>query len=271
MFITAPDGTPIAVSGTELRFPRARVVITHGYAEHSGRYATLASELTAAGFETHAFDLRGHGHSGGVPAHVGHFGQYVDDLQLVIDYIRGRSHVAAPLIVLGHSLGGLIALYYARSRSGFEGLVISSPFLRPAFDIPPAKKALAWGASFIAPTLPFSNELNPEWLSSDEQVVDEYARDPLVRRTTTPRWFMEVQRAQQKLCESAASIRLPLLMLLGGSDPIADHRLAEEVFQAIGSEDKTIHKYEGLLHEVFNESERAVVVNDLIGWLRARF
>ena len=114
--LTASDGIAIALEDHDLPEPRARIVIVHGYAEHRGRYAHLVSRLVAHGFECHLFDLRGHGHSGGVPAHVAHFEQYVDDLQRVVDRVRAGADSPAPLIILGHSLGGLISLQFARGN-----------------------------------------------------------------------------------------------------------------------------------------------------------
>jgi len=270
-FLTASDGIAIAVEDHDLRAPRSRIVIVHGYAEHRGRYADLVSRLAPQGFECHLFDLRGHGHSGGIPAHVARFEQYLDDLQRVVARTRSRMDLPTPLFLIGHSLGGLIALEFCRANeNSCDGLVVSSPFLRPAFHIPMVKKILAWGASRIAPTLPFDNTLNPKWLSTDQKVAEAYASDPLVKRTTTPRWFTEVRSAQQALRDHAAEIRLPLLMLLAADDRIADHHAAEVVFAAIGSADKTLEVYPGLRHEIFNEVERAMVINDVISWITPR-
>lgn len=269
-FLTASDGIAIAVEDHDLRAPRARIVIVHGYAEHRGRYAYLVSRLAPHGFECHLFDLRGHGHSGGIPAHVARFEQYLDDLQRVVLRTRSRMDVPTPLFLIGHSLGGLIALDLCRANeNSCDGLVVSSPFLRPGFRIPMVKKVLAWGASRIAPTLPFDNKLNPEWLSTDHKVAEAYASDPLVKRTTTPRWFTEVRKSQRALRDHATEIRLPLLMLLGAEDHVADPHVAEEVFAAVSSADKTLEVYPGLRHEIFNEVERDMVINDVIGWLRS--
>jgi len=269
-FLTTSDGIALAVFDEELPSPRARIVIVHGYAEHSGRYTELVQRLMPHKFECHRFDLRGHGHSGGVPAHVSSFGLYIDDLRLVIRHVVETRSAHVPLLIIAHSLGGLITLESIRTQpESCDGVVVSSPFLKPAFEIPMLKKLVAWGASRIAPTLPFSNTLDPSWLSTDREVVESYATDPLVQRTTTPRWFTEVEHAQKTVQEHADEIRSPLLMLLGGDDQVADHLLAQQVFASIGSADKTIKTYEGLRHEVLNELARDTVVNDLVIWLQA--
>ena len=269
--ITAPDGVALNVDDRTLPAPRARVVIVHGYAEHLGRYDEFVSRLEARNFECHRFDLRGHGHSGGIAAHVTRFKDYIDDLELIVERVRAASTDDRPLFIVGHSLGGLIALVFVRSkRPGVAALAVGSPFLRPGFEIPSVKKALAMIASRLAPTLSLASNLDPALLSTDAETVVAYANDPLVHRTTTPRWFMEVEEAQRELCEHAGEVTLPLLMLLGGEDRIADHSLAAQVFERIGSADKTLRIYEDLRHELFNETRREAVIDELAGWLERR-
>ena len=269
MFLTASDGVRIAVVDHQLQAPVARVLIVHGYAEHLGRYADLVWRLAAAGLECHLFDLRGHGHSEGTSAHVSDFQLYIDDLQRIVDHVRTASSV--PFFIIGHSLGGLIALEFASTRvDPCDGLIVSAPYLRPAFKIPRFKRILASVASRIAPALPFNNTLKPEWLSTDPRVGEAYAADPLVKRTTTPRWFTEVERVQGRILDRATNLTVPLLMLLGAEDRIADNRIAEAAFSATGSADKRLKVYPGMRHEIFNEIEREIVINDAIQWLRSR-
>lgn len=269
--ITAADGVTLAVDDRTLPAPRARVVIVHGYAEHLGRYDEFVSRLEARNFECHRFDLRGHGHSGGIAAHVARFDEYVDDLGLVIERVRSAVGVDRPFFVVGHSLGGLIALETIRRRpESCDGLVVSSPFLRRGFEVSRAQQVLASIASRVAPTLSLDSPLDPALVSNDPEVVAAYANDPLVRRRTTPRWFTEVESAQVEICTHAEEVVVPFLMLLGENDQIADHLLAAGVFERIGSLDKTLKSYTGMRHEVFNETERSLVYADLITWLEAR-
>ena len=119
----------------------------------------------------------------------------------------------------------------------------------------------------LAPTTAVASGLDPKWLSHDSRIVAAYASDPLVFGITTPRWFMEVERAQRELLDGAADIRLPLLMQLAEEDRIADHRRSIEVFKRIGSADKTLLPYAGLFHEIYNELARDAVIADLVAWL----
>ena len=115
--VRSRDGLALVVEHYDVADARARVVLVHGYAEHRGRYAALIRQLGAEGIECHAADLRGHGQSEGPRGHVNRFEDYLDDLERVVDSVRGRGG-SAPLLVLAHSLGGLIALCYVRARPG---------------------------------------------------------------------------------------------------------------------------------------------------------
>ena len=260
----------LAIEHRDVPSARARLVLVHGYAEHRGRYRALVDELTANGIACHLFDLRGHGESDGPRGHVDRFEDYLDDLQRVIDTLPASN---APLFLLAHSLGALIALCYIRKHPHpFRGIAVSSPFLGPAFAVPAARQMLARAASVTTPALKFESGLLPEWVSRDPEIVAAYAADPHVFSTTTPRWFIEVSAAQRDLLEHASEITTPALFLVAGSDRIADHQIAKEFFSRIGTPDsqKELHVYPDLYHEVFNElaEARAEVISDLVAWIR---
>lgn len=225
------DGLSLAVwrYATQGPRPRARVVIVHGYAEHAGRYERLVAFLVAAGYECELVDLRGHGRSGGSRGHVDRFADYLDDLNRVVR--RGdaaRRHAvgvrplsegpisSCPLFVVGHSLGGLVALEYARLRPGvFVGLAVSSPFLAPTFKLPALVEKLASLASRVVPQRMVKSKIEPSSLTHDASVAQAYSNDPLVFDTVTLAWWREVRRVQEELFERAGKIRLPVLFLLG--------------------------------------------------------
>lgn len=267
--IRTGDGLSLTVEHRQLPDARARLVIVHGYAEHRGRYAALVDRLEAHGIECHLFDLRGHGGSEGPRGHVQRFGDYLDDLDRVVSSVRARGG-AAPLLLLAHSLGGLIALEYVRQHpAACDAFAVSSPFLGPAFRVPRFRAMLAGVLSHVTPRLLLGNGLNPQWVSRDEAVVAAYAADPLIFSKTTPRWFMEVTAAQRALITHAEEIATPALFLLAGSDRIADHKIALDVFARLGSADKQLRTYPELYHEVFNElaAAREEVIGDLLSWL----
>jgi alpha-beta hydrolase superfamily lysophospholipase len=265
------DGLSLVVEHCEVANARARLVLVHGYAEHRRRYAELVGRLEAHRIECHLFDLRGHGQSEGPRAHVSRFRDYVEDLDRVLTSVRARN-AATPLLLLGHSLGGLITLDYIRTHPiACDAFAVSSPYLGAAFRVPRLKTIMARALSFLAPKLLLPNGLRPQWVSRDEEVVAAYSNDPLIFDKTTPRWYVEVTAAQQTLIAHAEDITTPALFLLAGSDRIADHKIALDVFARLGTTDKRLRTYPDLYHELFNElaADREEVIGDLLAWLDA--
>src|SRR5689334_9766658 len=137
------DGIELATEHHPVPDCRGRVVIVHGYAEHKGRYRQLVEDLAAARYSCHLFDLRGHGDSGGLRGHVSRFEEYRTDLDGFLEEVRALPAAPSPLLLLGHSLGGLIALDFALHRpEAFAALAVSSPYLAPAFPVPFFKRTL---------------------------------------------------------------------------------------------------------------------------------
>jgi alpha-beta hydrolase superfamily lysophospholipase len=252
--------------------PKARVVLLHGYAEHVGRYPHVIEALTGAGYDCHALDLRGHGRSEGVRGHVQRFEDYLDDLDLFLAELpEDPLPRQLPRMLVGHSLGGLVALRYGLHRpDAFAALAVSSPFLHSAVDVHFLKEAVATAASRLTPTLLTKSPVEAKALSHDPAVVEAYLADPLVFKTINFRWFLQVREAQEEVLERAGEIRLPVLFLLGSADPIAEPERSRQVFERLGSSDKALKVYDGFLHEVLNEIGKEQVVQDLVAWLDGR-
>ena len=265
----AADGTALFEQTWQPRRVSGMVAVVHGIAEHSGRYARLAEDLGAAGYAVTALDLRGHGRSEGLPAYVCSFDTYLDDLALFLERARGRC-AGQPLFLLGHSMGGQIAALYAIERQPeLAGLVLSGPSVRTGLTEPRALWGLVRALNVVAPRMPLL-KLQATGLSHDETVVQGYVQDPLVYhgglRVAT---LLAFRDASQRIQAGVERLSLPLLVLHGGSDPIVDPEGSRELVARAGTSDKTLHIYEGLLHEVLNESERERVVADLVAWLDA--
>jgi len=264
---------------------RSDVVLVHGFGEHRGRYGALVGELVAAGHACHRFDLRGHGDSGGRRGHVERFADYRSDLVAFVERAVGPLAAAGrPLVLLGHSLGGLIVLDTLLSHPALADLeVLSSPFLAAAFELPPLMRPFLAVARRVVPRVPLLRGPDPEGLSRDPAVVAAYRADPRVVRRLTPAWALETLAAQERVFEGAGRLATPTLMLLGAADPIADPARSRELFERLGrgldesegdrpgggagGEDKRLQVYDGMRHEVFNERGRERVVTDLLSWL----
>ncbi len=247
--------------------PRGIVVIAHGFAEHSGRYGSVADHLTEEGCAVRAPDHRGHGRSEGKRTTVVRFDDYVDDLLTVIRRSR-EEWPSVPVILLGHSMGGLIALSLAvRPDAPIDALVLSAPAACPG-DVSRVKLAVGRALSGIAPGTPVLRPpLNK--ISRDPAVVDAYNNDPYVfRMPIRARLGAEMIATMDRVDAALPALRVPLLVMQGTSDGIVDPGCGPHVYALAGSPDKTLKMYDGLWHEIFNEPEREHVLDDLVTWVR---
>ncbi|MCS6912783.1 MAG: alpha/beta hydrolase [Myxococcales bacterium] len=265
------DRTPLCADLYEpdppvLGSPPPQICVVHGYCDHRGRYRDMASRLQQAGYRVLVPDLRGHGEAGGARAHVVRFGDYLEDLHATLTTCAEQG----AMFLLGHSMGGLVVLLYALDRpERVRGLALSSPLFGLKVKVPVWKKALGRIASRIHPALALPNELDPADLSHDPAVGQAYASDPLVSRIATARWFTEMMAAQAAARRRVRSLRTPLLLMHGGDDRIADPVASQALFDRVGERDKVLLIYPGLYHEIFNERDRDMVIQDLVSWLNA--
>jgi acylglycerol lipase len=250
------------------RAPRGSIVVAHGFAEHGGRYAALAERLVDNGFAVVIADHRGHGRSEGRRRSIVRFSDYVDDLKLVVD--AATTQVAgAPLVVLGHSMGGLVALSFAlRFPESLQALVLSAPAACPG-TVSPLQLMAGRLLARVAPDTGVL-KLPLHTISKDPAVVEAYMNDPLVSPgKMRARMGAEMLDTMAAVDAALPSLRLPLLVMQGSEDRLVDPGCGPHVFERAGSPDKTLHVYPGLWHEIFNEPERATVIADLLQWLDA--
>jgi acylglycerol lipase len=249
--------------------PRGVVIIAHGFAEHGGRYARVAERLVAEGVAVRAADHRGHGLSEGKRTSVVRFDDYVDDLTTVINNARER-WPSVPVILLGHSMGGLIALGLAvRPTPPIDGLVLSAP----AACRPNASKLTVTVGRVLSLVAPNAGVLRLPLnrISRDPSVVDAYNNDPLVFRTPIrARLGAEMLTMMDRVDAGLPAVRTPLLVMQGTADGLVDPGCGPHVYERAGSPDKTLKMYDGFWHEIFNEPEHEHVLDDLAGWIRTR-
>jgi alpha-beta hydrolase superfamily lysophospholipase len=250
--------------------PRAVVIVSHGLGEHSSRYAPLARRFLERDLAVFALDHRGHGRSGGKRGHVLRFDEYLRDLDLFRRRVDERFG-NRPRFLLGHSLGGLIAARYAEDQAGnLTGLILSSAALRVDVNAPALKLALGRAMSKILPGLTLGNELDPNMISHDRQVVQDYIDDPLVHDRVSARWFTEFTAAIERVQEQAHTLSLPVLVMQSGDDKLVAPRGAQEFFDRLTVADKTLQYWPGFYHEMFNEVERDRPIDFALQWIEKR-
>ena len=264
------DGTKLFYRQWPVHEAKGSILIVHGYAEHSGRYEHVAEFFNGLGLDVYAVDVRGHGNSDGKRGHVDRYGEYLNDVDAAWDVLAAESSPANRFL-LGHSNGGLIALYHALHRGGdYKGLIVTSPFLGVANRVPAFKAFVGRLASAVYPSLAIPIGLPPENLSHDVTVCRAYADDPLVFKTATARFFTEAEGAQDELEARAREIELPILVMQAGDDRVADPKKAKPLHDALGSADKTYIEYPGMFHEILNETEKKKVFEDIRKWVTNR-
>jgi len=265
-FLRAKDGLRLYWRRYRPPAAHATVAVAPGGGDHSGRYPALTSALVRAGFEVALLDFRGHGQSDGRRWHVDEFSQYQDDLDVFMAHVW-----AGKVFLVGHSQGGLVVARWALApERKVAGVVLSNPFFRLKLTPPRMKVLAARLVGSVVPFLPMSTGLKFEDLTSDEELQRWTEADPLYGRSTTPRWFVESQRAQEEALSRAREFSYPLLVLLGEADPIADPEASKAFESQASSSDKALRTYRNLRHELFNERERERPLGDAVAWLEAR-
>lgn len=231
---------------------RAVMVLVHGMSEHSARYDHVGLFLAATGIAVHALDHRGHGRSGGETGTVESFDHYLDDLSTFMSLVRAEEP-QGPLVLLGHSMGGLIVAAYLLERQPQPDLVVlSGPAIVPIIE--------AGG-----------RRIDATRLSRDPGVQRAYLEDPLVLRERVKEdLFYRLAEGIGLLVGRAGEIHQPLLLIHGTADPLCSAEGAEMWVRASSSSDVTVKLYHEGRHEMFNEINRDEVLADLGAWLDAR-
>jgi len=249
--------------------PRAAILLVHGLGEHSGRYAHVARACNEHGFAVYAIDHYGHGKSDGQPGFVERFSVYLDGVRALLEHLR-EQETGAPVFLLGHSMGGLIAAAtLCREQADFRACVLSGPAFRTDAEPSAVLRWLNRLLSWLAPTAPMVG-LDPGGVSRDPEVVKAYVRDPLVfHGKLSARLIAEMMAAMGDTLECARAIELPILVLHGEEDRLTSPQGSAEFCARVASRDKTLKTYPGLYHEIFNEPEKDAVLADMIDWLEA--
>lgn len=268
--LTAADGTALFTRRwTPDRGAKGSVVLVHGVHEHSGRHAYAAATLMARGLEVFSYDHRGHGRSGGARADVQAFDAYVADLDVVLAEVH-RETGGRPVVLMGHSMGGLVAAAYVveKGADGLAGLVLSSPALH-TFPVP---RLLERAAPHVARWLPLRpiSRLDLSRLSHDPAVEREYREDALNTISgLRARLAYHLLLGSRRVQAHPEAFTLPLYLMHGTGDTITPHGGSEWLAEHAPSPDVTLRLYDGLYHELMKEPERDAILRDLADWVEA--
>lgn len=265
MLITK-DNLDLVTKSWKVADPKAIVVLTHGYNDRAGRYEHVGKALNEAGYSLYAYDLRGHGESGGQRGHVLSFNDFLDDLGLVVAEAR-QDAPGKKVFVYGHSMGGNITLNYAiQHPEGLSGVIATSPWLRLAIKPPAILAAAVTLLNGVAPGLSIQSPLAITSISRDESIQQAYRNDPLLHRKITPRLFTEVTKYGEMALTEANQLRLPVLLIHGTADPVTSMAATQSFYNDVPG-NKTLKLYEDMRHETQNEFGKEKVFEDIVAWL----
>ena len=278
--VAAPHTTLATRSGASLAVrdwplqpgvtPRAMVVLVHGLGEHSGRYDHVARKFNDWGFPVRAYDQCGHGGSDGAPGSLSTDTRLLDDLADVLDDTRARIPPDLPVVLLGHSMGGLVAArFVSLALRPVDALVLSSPALDPGLSR--LQKLLVAVLPRLVPNLRVGNGVKPDFISHDPAVVSAYRRDPLVHDRISTRLAAFIASAGPATVQMAAQWQVPTLLLFSGDDRLLNADGSRRFAAAAPPAVVEAVCFDTLYHEIFNELDATAVFATLEDWLGRRF
>ena len=249
---------------------RGTILWVHGYAEHSGRYLPIIEYLLERGWHSVAWDLRGHGRSTGRRGYISDIEEYLADLTAV--WTHWHERIPEPVVLFGHSLGGLIALRYRQKYSALwkpRLTIISAPLIQLKVKVPRYKRILAQIAAQFFPTLSLPSGLRPTDLTHDPAEARAYATDPLVFKIATAGWFAAIQRAQINLWKDLPRLTdEAFLFLIPEKDPICDCEATLRLYEHLPTPHKHLLTYPESYHEPLHETFRDKVFQDIAHFLQ---
>ncbi len=271
--LTAIDGSNVVVQDWPLDSSvklRGVVIVVHGLGEHAGRYEHVARHLNAWGFAVRGYDQCGHGESSGARGSLPSDTRLLDDLADMVDSTRTRYGKDTPVILIGHSMGGLVVgRFVSLQMRAVEGLVMSSPALDAGMNA--FQKLLVSVLPKIAPDLRVGNGVKPQFVSHDPAVVAAYKADPLVHDRISARLARFIAAAGPQTLALAPQWTVPTLLMYAGDDRLLNPD-GSRVFAAQAPKNVvTTQCFDTLYHEIFNEKDAGPVFATMKKWLDERF
>jgi alpha-beta hydrolase superfamily lysophospholipase len=250
--------------------PRGVVVLAHGYAEHARRYDHVAQRFGESGLVTYALDHRGHGRSGGKRVYLRDISEYTNDFHTLVG-IATADRPGLKRVVLGHSMGGgIVFAYGVEHPDDYTAMVLSGPAVDAGDGVSAVMVVVAKVLGKIMPGLPVE-QLPVDAVSRDSEVVAAYNADPLVYHGKLPAGIARALiGVGETMPRRAGALTAPLLVVHGEQDKLIPVGGSKHLIECVGSTDAHLKVYPELYHEVFNEPERAVVLDDVTSWIEVR-
>ncbi len=248
-----------------LKKPKALLVILHGLGEHSARYDHFAQFMALNDYLVNSFDYRGHGKSEGQRFFVNSFEEYCLDAENFIISIKGQ-YPGLPIFIFSHSMGGLISTTLAsQDRLKVDGLIASSAVVKISDEMSNLTIKLTRIIAAIAPNMGVLSGVSDQ-VCRDPEVVRSHREDPLIQGKLPAKTMSEILKAVKSLGDHMGKISVPILIMAGTADTMADSKGSKDLYQKCSSKDKTLKIWEGLYHELINEPEKDQVIAEVLAW-----
>ncbi len=261
-----PNGPDIYFKHWQAEKPAALLCMVHGLGEHCNRYNHLAEFMNKNQVACLAYDLQGHGRSGGKRGHTPGFDLLLNEIELLLQ-TGAKGYPGLPVFLYGHSMGGNLVLNYVLKRKpSLAGVIATGSWIRLKKLPSAAIKFVATNMVSLLPSLSQSNNLNPNHISRDKKVVQEYTDDPLVHDRITLSTAVSVLTEAEFLETFNGTFSLPLLLMHGSGDEIVDVAGSQD-FARRTSGPITLKIWEGLYHEIHNEPEQKEVFEYTLAWM----
>lgn len=252
--------------------PKAVINLVHGFGEYSERYDYWAMLFVKKGFVVHAIDNRGHGRSDGRRGHVNSFDDFLNDVDVLIKE-SNKLYPELPQFIYGHSMGGnIVSNYILKREHNFVGAVISSPWLRLAFDPSALTIFFARIMKQVFPKFTQKAKLDVKGISHDNEIVDKYLDDSLIHEKISARMFFEIYQAGRWAIENAGKLNIPALVQHGTGDKITSYKASEEFVENAKKEGRDIvyKEWDEMYHELHNEIEKDKIFEFVSKWIEEK-
>ncbi len=266
--IKTTDNLNLFTNNYLIESPKANILIVHGLHEHCLRYAHVAEALNKIGLNVFTFDLRGHGQSEGPKVNIKSVDEYREDVEIVYQSIPKD----IPFFILGHSMGGLIVTDFLlfNERNNVNGVILSGPALEVGEDISYFLIKIVNLLGSILPNLP-TQKLDVKLVSRDPVEVEKYAADQLNYLGGTKAGLGKALLERiGEIKPKFQNFNYPVLIMHGGADKITNIKGSKQLFTDAKSIDKTYKEWEGAYHEIFNETNKAEVIEYMTDWVEKR-
>ncbi len=267
--LTTPDGTKLFTQRWQRDLPVTGVLmLIHGLGEHGGRYVEFADFFTKKGIVVTTFDLRGHGKSEGIRGHIPSYDTILDDIELFF-HQEQKLFPDMPHYLYGHSLGGnfLINLLLQREIRP-TAAIASAPALRTAFTPPKWKLLLAKSLRFAWPHLTMHNGLKGDDLTRSISTEKYYEKDPLVHSQISIELALSGISQGLWAIDNAGRLSVPTYIIHSKSDRITDAKASTAFIAGSDSKYAKIKLYDEMFHELHNEPERDMILEDVYAWMQ---